>query len=163
MSDHRDAPDDARPGLAAHEVHDAVGGLPAFRRLVGSFYAKVERDEVLRPMYPDDLEPGKDHLARFLAQYWGGGDVYSADRGHPRLRLRHAPFSITPEAAGRWAELMTAAVHEQTDWPAAARDHLLAYVRTATPTLINQLPADARTLPRQDDASPTGPDTGSAT
>ena len=159
MIDRHDTTDAARPGLEPHEVHDAVGGLPAFRRLVGAFYAKVERDELLRPMYPDDLEPGKDHLARFLAQYWGGGDVYSAERGHPRLRMRHAPFAITPEAAGRWAELMSAAIQEQTDWPDAARERLLAYVRTATPTLINQLPDDARTLPRQDDAGPAGTDT----
>ncbi len=138
------------PQLQAHDVHDAVGGLPAFRRLVASFYARVEQDELLRPMYPDDLEPGKDHLARFFAQYWGGGDVYSADRGHPRLRMRHAPFPITPEAAMRWAELMTAAVHEQTDWPEEARWYLLAYVSRATPTMINQVPEDVRHLPQQD-------------
>ena len=138
------------PQLEPHDVHDAVGGLPAFQRLVASFYARVEQDELLRPIYPDDLEPGKDHLARFLAQYWGGGDVYSADRGHPRLRMRHAPFPITPEAAMRWAELMAAAIHEQTDWPDEARQYLLAYVARATPTMINQVPEDVRTLPQQD-------------
>ena len=158
MSEHHDADDGAVPDLDQHEVHDAVGGLPAFRRLVESFYAKVERDELLRAMYPDDLEPGKDHLARFLAQYWGGGDVYSADRGHPRLRMRHASFPITPEAALRWAELMAGSIREQTDWPVAAREQLLAYVRTATPTMINQLPEDARTLPRQDDPKAPGND-----
>jgi truncated hemoglobin YjbI len=64
-------------------------------------------------MYPEDLEPGKRHLALFFAQYWGGGDVYGRERGHPRLRMRHAPFPITPEAALRWAELMAASIDEQ--------------------------------------------------
>ena len=95
------------------EVFARAGGLPAFEALVDAFYARVERDELLRPMYPDDLEPGKRHLALFLAQYFGGGDVYGRERGHPRLRRRHGPFPITPEAAGHWARHMTEAVHEQ--------------------------------------------------
>jgi hemoglobin len=139
---------DAAP-LEPHQVHDAVGGLPAFVALVDAFYDRVATDELLRPMYPDDLEPGKQHLAWFLAQYWGGGDVYGRERGHPRLRMRHAPFPISPEAALRWAELMAAAVREQ-GWPADAEAHVLAYVARATPTLINELPAEVRQLPRQE-------------
>ncbi len=127
--------------LGPHEVHDAVGGEPAFVRLVESFYARVEADEQLRPMYPDDLEPGKRHLALFLTQFWGGGDVYGRERGHPRLRLRHAPFPVSPEAAQHWAEHMSAAVREQ-GWPPEAEAHVLAYVARATPTLINQLPEE---------------------
>ncbi|MFP4148533.1 MAG: globin [Nitriliruptoraceae bacterium] len=134
--------------LEPHQVHDAVGGLEAFERLVDAFYDRVAADELLRPMYPDDLEPGKQHLAWFLAQYWGGGEVYGRARGHPRLRMRHAPFPITPEAAQRWAELMTAAVREQ-GWPAEAEAHVLAYVARATPTLINQLPPEVEVLPQQ--------------
>lgn len=125
--------------LAVHEVFDAVGGMPAFEALVDAFYAHVERDDLLRPLYPDDLEPGKRHLALFLAQYWGGGPRYGAERGHPRLRMRHAPFPISPEVAARWAELMSRAVREQR-WPTAAEAHLLDYVERATPTLINRLP-----------------------
>jgi len=134
--------------LQPHEVHDAVGGLPAFVALVEAFYDRVATDELLRPMYPEDLEPGKRHLALFLAQYWGGGAVYGRERGHPRLRMRHAPFPITPEAALRWAELMAAAVRAQ-GWPAGAEAHVLAYVTRATPTLINALPPAIEVLPSE--------------
>lgn len=142
-------PDDAdqtpEPQLHPHEVYSLVGGLPAFERLVEAFYSRVECDDVLRPIYPDDLEPGKQHLALFLAQYWGGGDVYSRDRGHPRLRMRHAPFRITPDVAARWARHMSAAIDEQSFDP-AVRSVMLRYVAQATPTLINdfgQVPPDA--------------------
>lgn len=126
-------------------VFERVGGMDAFVALVDAFYGRVEQDDLLRPMYPDDLGPGKRHLAMFLAQYWGGGDVYSGERGHPRLRMRHAPFPITPEAALRWAELMTASILEQ-GFPADVEEQLLSYVARATPTLINQLPEDVRRL-----------------
>jgi len=135
--------------LEPHQVHDAVGGQPAFDALVDAFYERVERDELLRPMYPDDLTPGKRHLALFLAQYWGGGDVYGRERGHPRLRMRHAPFPVTPEAAARWAEHMAAAVRAQ-GWPEEAEALVLAYVARATPTLINRLPPEVEVLPRDD-------------
>ena len=135
------APD--APGIEPHEVFERAGGMPAFERLVESFYARVATDELLRPMYPEDLEPGKRHLALFFAQYWGGGNVYGDLRGHPRLRMRHAPFPITPEAALRWAELMAAAIGEQ-GFPDEVDALLLGYVARATPTLINQLPDDVR-------------------
>lgn len=132
--------------LHPHDVHDRVGGLDAFVAVVASFYARVEHDELLRPQYPEDLEPGKDHLARFLAQYFGGGDVYSRDRGHPRLRMRHAPFVITPEVAGRWATHMAAAIRDQR-FDADVEALMLRYVEQATPTLINALPEGAHPLP----------------
>ena len=122
-----------------HEVFDAVGGYAAFERLVDAFYRRVADDDLLRPMYPEDLEPGKRHLAMFFAQYWGGGTIYGDERGHPRLRMRHAPFPVTPEAALRWAELMAAAIQDQ-GFPAEVEALLLGYVFRATPTLINQLP-----------------------
>jgi hemoglobin len=131
-----------------HGVYDRAGGMDAFDALVDAFYAKVERDALLRPMYPEDLEPGKRHLALFLAQYWGGGPVYASQRGHPRLRMRHAGFPITPEAALRWAELMAASIREQR-FPADVEAQLLDYVVRATPTLINRLPAEVDELPRQ--------------
>jgi hemoglobin len=139
------APTDTRP----EDVFDRVGGLEAFEALVDGFYAKVARDELLRPMYPEDLEPGKRHLTLFFAQYWGGGDLYGRERGHPRLRMRHAPFPITPEAALRWAELMAASIRELA-FPSDVEALLLAYVARATPTLINQLPAEVTELPGRD-------------
>jgi len=116
-----------------------AGGVPAFERLVEAFYVRVEQDPVLRPMYPEDLEPGKRHLALFLAQYFGAGPVYADERGHPRLRMRHAPFPIDPAAAGRWSLHMREAVLEQGFEPDVTAE-LLAYVDRATPTLVNRLP-----------------------
>jgi hemoglobin len=120
-------------------ITDQAGGPDAFVRLVDAFYVGVEQDPVLRPMYPDDLEPGKEHLALFLAQYFGATDLYSARRGHPRLRMRHALFPIDPEAAARWARHMMDAVADQ-GFPAEVRAALEEYVMRATPTLINRLP-----------------------
>lgn len=128
-------------------VFERAGGMDAFVALVEAFYGRVEHDELLRPMYPEDLEPGKRHLAMFLAQYWGGGDVYSGERGHPRLRMRHAPFDITPEAAQRWAELMSASILELR-FPSDVEQQLLSYVARATPTLVNRFPDELRHLHR---------------
>src|SRR6478752_9035444 len=81
---------------ATHQVtiFQAVGGQPFFDRLVDRFYDRVEADDVLLRLYPDqhDLGPARRHLALFLGQYWGGPATYNAERGHPRLRMRHAPF-----------------------------------------------------------------------
>lgn len=134
--------------LHPHEVYERVGGMDAFVTLVDAFYERVESDELLRPHYPDDLEPGKRHLAMFLAQYFGGGDIYSSERGHPRLRMRHAEFAITPEVALRWAELMSEAIRELA-FPSDVEQVLLAYVAKATPTMINELPGDVAELPRE--------------
>jgi hemoglobin len=91
-------------------LYERAGGQAWFDALVERFYDGVEADPVLRPMYPDDLEPGKRHLALFLAQYWGGPGTYSEERGHPRLRMRHVPFAIGPDARDAWIAHMTAAV-----------------------------------------------------
>jgi hemoglobin len=133
--------------LHPHEVYDRVGGYDAFAALVDAFYDRVERDELLRPQYPEDLEPGKRHLAMFLAQYFGGGDIFSSERGHPRLRMRHAEFHITPEVALRWAELMAEAIRERR-FASDVEHVLLQYVANAAPTMINQLPDDVTELPR---------------
>jgi hemoglobin len=119
-------------------ITDLAGGPEAFVRLVDAFYDRVETDAVLRPMYPDDLAPGKRHLALFLAQYFGATDLYSSERGHPRLRMRHAPFPIDPDAAARWAGHMLAAVSGQ-GFPSEVRTALQDYVLMATPTLVNRL------------------------
>lgn len=142
-SDPAPGPDPGAAPRGPEHVFDAVGGMPAFEAIVESFYARVEHDELLRPMYPDDLTAGKRHLALFLAQYWGGGQRYTVERGHPRLRMRHASFPITPEAAGRWALLMREALFEQ-GWPEEAQAQFLAYIERAAATLVNQFPHATR-------------------
>ncbi|WP_374726938.1 globin [Promicromonospora iranensis] len=90
---------------------DAVGGHDTFVRLVDAFYDGVAHDPVLRPMYPEeDLGPAKERLTMFLEQYWGGPTTYSAQRGHPRLRMRHMPFKVNPDARDRWLAHMRTAV-----------------------------------------------------
>jgi hemoglobin len=94
------------------EVFERVGGIAFFERLVDRFYDAVEGDPVLLRLYPnpDDLSAARRHLTLFLAQYWGGPTTYSDERGHPRLRMRHAPFAIGPEERDHWLAHMRAAV-----------------------------------------------------
>ena len=91
--------------------YEQVGGHETFVRLVDTFYDGVAADPVLRPMYPEeDLAAAKERLRMFLEQYWGGPTTYSDQRGHPRLRMRHAPFRVNPEARDHWLTHMRAAV-----------------------------------------------------
>jgi hemoglobin len=136
-------------GESRQTIAERAGGVETFRRIVDRFYVAVESDDLLRPMYPDDLNPGKDRLARFLAQYFGAGPVYSQERGHPRLRMRHAPFPITIGAAARWAAHMTDAIIAE-ELPSDVEGELLEYVLHATPTLTNTLPDQV--LPTEDPA-----------
>lgn len=94
----------------ADTLYDQVGGQPFFERLVDGFYAAVANDELLRPMYPEDLTESKRTLMLFLCQYWGGPTTYMDERGHPRLRMRHAPFRITKKARDAWMAAMTSAL-----------------------------------------------------
>lgn len=120
------------------DVHDAVGGLEAFVELVDAFYDTVVTDPVLRPMYPTNLEPGKRYLALFFAQYFGGPNApYGHERGHPRLRRRHADFPVDWDAALRWATAMHQAIDQQP-WDAEAAAHVHAYVDRAAPMMINR-------------------------
>lgn len=83
--------------------YDEIGGEATIRTIVHRFYEGVAGDDVLRPMYPeDDLGPAEDRLAMFLSQYWGGPTTYSEQRGHPRLRMRHAPYVVDLDARDRW-------------------------------------------------------------
>jgi hemoglobin len=83
--------------------YDAIGGYPTIAKIVDRFYEGVATDEVLRALYPeDDLRPAAERLTMFLVQYWGGPTTYSEQRGHPRLRMRHAPFKVNPDARDRW-------------------------------------------------------------
>lgn len=118
-------------------LYDRVGGQPWFDALVDRFYEGVESDPVLRPLYPEDLEPGKRHLALFLGQYWGGPTTYSEERGHPRLRARHLPFPIGEPERDAWVRHMTAAVRAG-DVDEATEAELLAYFTDAGTFMINQ-------------------------
>lgn len=91
-------------------LYDQLGGRPFFERLVDGFYGAVEHDELLRVMYPEDLGESKRHLTLFLVQYWGGPANYMQERGHPRLRIRHAPFRITKQARDAWIAAMGTAL-----------------------------------------------------
>ena len=83
--------------------YDEIGGYPTIEKIVATFYAGVAGDPVLRPLYPEeDLGPAEERFRLFLVQYWGGPTTYGDTRGHPRLRMRHAPFAVTPAAAERW-------------------------------------------------------------
>ncbi len=91
--------------------YDEIGGHPTFERLVARFYAEVAADPQLRPMYPEqDLGPAAERLRMFLEQYWGGPTTYSDQRGHPRLRMRHAPYAIDSAARDAWLAHMRVAV-----------------------------------------------------
>jgi hemoglobin len=83
--------------------YEEIGGEETIRAIVHRFYEGVAEDPALRPMYPEaDLGPAEERFALFLMQYWGGPTTYSDERGHPRLRMRHAPFEVTPSSAARW-------------------------------------------------------------
>jgi hemoglobin len=117
-------------------LYEQVGGQPFFDSLVERFYEGVGDDAVLRPMYPDDLTEPKRHLALFLAQYWGGPGTYSDERGHPRLRMRHAPFVVDEAASEAWLTHMAAAVRAAS-LPDELESALLDYFTNAAAFLIN--------------------------
>lgn len=109
----------------ASSFYEEVGGHETFALLAQRFYDGVRQDDLLAPMYPEaDLEGAQWRLEAFLEQYWGGPGTYSEQRGHPRLRMRHAPFAVTPAARDRWLTHMRAALlslnlaplHEATLW-----------------------------------------------
>ena len=95
----------------ATSFYDAVGGEETFSTFVHRFYQQVREDDLIGPMYPhDDWEGAEQRLKWFLAQYWGGPQTFSENRGHPRLRMRHHHFSIGQAERDRWLELMSNAI-----------------------------------------------------
>jgi hemoglobin len=126
-----------RGTLQAETFYEQVGGEPTFRRLVKAFYQGVAEDPVLRPMYPEqDLGPAEERLTLFLMQYWGGPRTYSDQRGHPRLRMRHAPFTVDRAAHDAWLHHMRAAV----DTLGLTEDHrrqLWDYLEYAAASMVN--------------------------
>lgn len=118
-------------------VYERLGGLPFFDALVDRFYDGVEHDDVLRPLYPEDLGPSRRHLALFLAQYWGGPRTYESERGHPRLRQRHFPFEIGPEGRDAWLRCMRAALAEMAPPPDVAAE-FDGYIEMAAEAMRNR-------------------------
>lgn len=120
--------------------YDAVGGAETFRTIVSRFYQFVADDEVLRPMYPEvDLAGAEDRLRMFLEQYWGGPRTYSDQRGHPRLRMRHAPFRIGPIERDAWLRCMHTAVAsiDSATLDDEHRSQFLAYLDMAAQHMVN--------------------------
>lgn len=117
--------------------YDAVGGAEFFSDLVDGFYEGVETDPVLRPMYPEgDLTDARRHLALFFMQYWGGPKTYQEERGHPRLRMRHAEFVIDSDARDRWVTHMKTSLDRMEVEP-GLREELWSYLVSAAEFLIN--------------------------
>ncbi|WP_323099638.1 globin [Intrasporangium sp. YIM S08009] len=117
--------------------YEDFGGHETFAKLVHEFYRGVAQDEELRALYPeDDLGPAEERLRMFFEQYWGGPTTYSEQRGHPRLRMRHMPFTVTPDMRDRWLLHMMNAV----DTLALAPEHddlLRDYLTRAAYSLVN--------------------------
>ena len=119
-------------------LYDRAGGMPFFEALVGAFYDGVANDPAIRPLYPEpELTGARHRLTLFLAQYWGGPTTYDQERGHPRLRMRHAPFAIGPLERDRWLVHMRAAVVSLEPGPDVAAD-LERYFEMAAEAMRNR-------------------------
>jgi hemoglobin len=119
--------------------YDEIGGEETIRAIVHRFYEGVATDEVLRPLYPEaDLGPAEERFALFLVQYWGGPSTYSENRGHPRLRMRHAPFKVTPAAAERWLVHFRAGL-DSADLTPEQDERFWDYVTHAAQFMVNTL------------------------
>jgi hemoglobin len=126
-----------RGTLQTETFYEQVGGEPTFRRLVHRFYEGVAADPSLRPMYPEeDLGPAEERLTLFLMQYWGGPRTYSDERGHPRLRMRHAPFTVDRAAHDAWLRHMRDAV-DALGLDAEHETELWNYLVYAAQSMIN--------------------------
>lgn len=113
--------------------------MDTIRTIVSRFYEGVATDPVLRPLYPEeDLAPAEQRFTLFLAQYWGGPTTYSDTRGHPRLRMRHAPFAVTPEARDHWLLHFRAGLDE-AKLPPEQDAQFWDYVTHAAQFMVNTL------------------------
>ena len=116
---------------------EQVGGRATFEKLVRAFYDGIQGDDVLWPMYPQaDLEGAIQRLTGFLEQYWGGPGTYSEQRGHPRLRMRHMPFKVNPDARDRWLLHMRTAL-DTLELPPLQDATLWAYLDRAAQAMVN--------------------------
>jgi len=118
--------------------YEKMGGEAFFADLVSQFYARVATDPILRPMYPDeDMKGAAQRLQWFLEQYWGGPATYGDNRGHPRLRMRHAHFHIDTKARDAWLACMSAAV-DGVEVDPVMREELWSYLEMAANSMVNQ-------------------------
>lgn len=125
--------------MVSPDFFERAGGEQTFRLLVQRFYEGVAADPLLRPLYPEeDLEPAADRLALFLIQYWGGPSTYSANRGHPRLRMRHAPFVIGEAERDAWLRHMRDAL-DSLQLPEDVRTPLWQYLTMAAESMRNSI------------------------
>jgi hemoglobin len=123
--------------MNTRNIYEYLGGDAIFRQLVEHFYARVAHDPLLRPMFPDDMEPGKEHQFLFLTQYFGGPPRYEALRGHPRLRMRHTPFPIGQRERDAWLAHMLAAIDE-IGITEPARSAMRTYFEQAATAMVNR-------------------------
>lgn len=148
---HHDSNDHETQERKTQSFYDAVGGMSFFERLVDDFYAGVQDDDVLAPLYPEypDFAGARRRLTLFLAQYWGGPSTYNDERGHPRLRMRHFPFPVGPLQRDRWMLHMSNAI-AASDADESARTALLDYFIPAAEHLRNDtgLPITSSTYGR---------------
>ncbi len=118
--------------------YEEIGGEAFFTDLVSQFYAQVALDPILRPMYPEgDLKAAALRLQWFLEQYWGGPTTYQENRGHPRLRMRHAQFHINIAAHDAWIKAMRTAV-DGVEMKPELREQLWSYLEMAAAAMVNQ-------------------------
>jgi hemoglobin len=121
------------------DYYQLFGGEAFFADLTSQFYAQVATNEILRPMYPEsDMKGAARRLQLFLEQYWGGPTTYQEERGHPRLRMRHAGFHINPTAHDAWLSCMKAAVDGMELAP-ELREKLWRYLEGAAHHMVNAL------------------------
>lgn len=125
------------PWPGARSTYEALGGDAFFRRLVESFYERIETDLLLRPLFPPSLESGKERQFLFLTQFFGGPGRYSALYGHPRLRARHLPFSIGQRERDRWLGHMLSAL-EGLGPPEPQAGEMRSYFASTSQFLINR-------------------------
>ena len=118
-------------------VYEMLGGDEPIRKMVDIFYDKVYQDPVLRPMFPDDMEESKRRQFLFLVQFFGGPRLYSQERGHPRLRMRHFPFAIDRRARDHWLRHMLEAIDE-AGIDGLARERMREYFDRSSAFLINR-------------------------
>jgi hemoglobin len=119
------------------DVFNAIGE-EGFRKLVGAFYKQVPHDDILGPMYPkDDMTGAEQRLRDFLIFRFGGPQHYIVERGHPRLRMRHAPFAVGQQARDRWVQLMNNALKE-AELPTEAEATLRRFFESTATFMMNR-------------------------